>query len=81
MALPQRFLMTSYIFALNKILFKSNHITQIGYFEKLHLVHKGTALSKQIPTTETKRAGRVPSLTSTTAQAWQVFKPLLSRFR
>ena len=36
-----------------------------GYFDKFLPVHKGTALSKQQPTTGTKRAGQVRSLTST----------------
>ena len=39
-----------------------------GYFDKFHPVHKGTALSKQQPTTGTKRAGRARSLTSTTTK-------------
>ena len=39
------------------------------HFEELHLVHKGTALSKQKPTTGTKRVGRILSLTSTTTKA------------
>ena len=43
-----------------------------GYFDKFHTVHKGTALSKQQPTTGTKRVGRVRSLTSTITDAGQL---------
>ena len=43
-----------------------------GYFDKFHPVHKGTALSKQQPTTGTNRVGRVRSLTSTTTKAGQL---------
>ena len=43
-----------------------------GYSDKFHPVHKGTALSKQQPTTGTKRVGRVRSLTSTTTKAGQL---------
>ena len=43
-----------------------------GYFDKFHPVHKGTALSKQQPTTGTKHVGRVRSLTSTTTKAGQL---------
>ena len=43
-----------------------------GYFDKFHPVHKGTALSKQQPTTGTKRVGRVRSFTSTTTKAGQL---------
>ena len=43
-----------------------------GYFEKFPPAHKGTTLSKQKPTTGTKRVGRVRSLTSTTI-AGQLF--------
>ena len=51
-----------------------------GYFDKFRPVHKGTALSKQQPTTGAKRVGRVRSLTSTTTKAGQLLS-LLSRFR
>ena len=44
-----------------------------GYFEKLHPVYKGMALSKQKRTTGTKCVGRVSSLTSTTVKAGQLF--------
>ena len=42
------------------VLGPSNHAE--GYFEKLHPVHIGTALSKQKPTTRAKRVGRVRPL-------------------
>ena len=43
-----------------------------GYLDKFHPVHKGMALSKQQPTTGTKRVGRVRSLSSTTSKAGQL---------
>ena len=43
-----------------------------GYFDKFLPVGKGMALSKQHPTTGTKRVGRVRSLTSTTTKAGQL---------
>ena len=43
-----------------------------GYFDKFHPVHKGTALSKEQPTTGTKRVGRVRLLTPTTTKAGQL---------
>ena len=51
-----------------------------GYFDKFLPVGKGMALSKQQPTTGTKRVGRVRSLTSTNTKAGQLLSPLLSRF-